>query len=152
MIGICDPKPGSWHHWQCPDKMDFCGRACKAALLRRKKSRSEEFLIVACIRYPHHCYCPSRVEDVFAALGATFSSSHRSLTVEPFDRFAQGMHDPSSLNGFHSCERCSHCPHVVYFGPSLVRDSENCPVVRNLHVQFGADLILPFFTVSLVET
>ena len=84
-------------------------------------------------------------------LGAASSSNHQSLAVEPFDRFAYGMHDLSLLNGFYSCERCSHCPLVAYLGP-LVRDSKNCPAVGNLHVQFGADLILPFLTVSLVET
>ena len=71
--------------------------------------------------------------------------------VEPFDRFAYGMHDLSLLSGFYSCERCLHCPLVDYLGLSLVRDSKNCPAVGNLHVRFGADLILPFLTVSLVE-
>ena len=92
------------------------------------------------------------MKDVFAALSATSSLNRQSLTVEPFDRFAYGMHDLSLLIGFYSCERCSHCPLVAYLGPSLVRDSKNCPAIGNLHVRFGADLILPFLTVSLVET
>ena len=92
------------------------------------------------------------MKDVFAALGAASSSNHQSLIVEPFDRFAYGMHDPSLLSGFYLCERCSHCPLVDYLGPSLVRDLKNCPAVENLHVRFGAGLILPFLTVSLVET
>ena len=85
-------------------------------------------------------------------LGAASSSNHQSLTVEPFDRFAYGMHDLSLSSGFYSCERCSHCPLVAYLGLSLVRDSKNCPAVGNPHVRFGVDLILPFLTVSLVET
>ena len=92
------------------------------------------------------------MKDVSAALGAASSSDHQSLVVEPFDRFAYGMHDPSLLSDFYSCERCSHCPLVDYLGPSLVRDLKNCPAVENLHVRFGADLILPFLTISLVET
>ena len=92
------------------------------------------------------------MKDAFAALGAASSSNHQSLAVEPFDRFAYGMHDLSLLSGFYSCEKCSHCPLIDYLGPSLVRDSKNCPTVGNLHVRFGADLILPFLTVSLVET
>ena len=92
------------------------------------------------------------MKDVFAALGATSSSNHQSLVVEPYDRFAYGMHDPSLLSGFYLCERCSHCPLVDYLGLSLVQDSKNYPAVGNLHVRFGADLILPFLTVSLVET
>ena len=89
---------------------------------------------------------------VSTALGAASSSDHQSLVVEPFDRFAYGMHDPSLLNGFYSCERCSHCPLVDYLGPSLVRDLKNCHAVEILHVRFGADLILPSLIVSLVET
>ena len=90
------------------------------------------------------------MKDVFAALDAA-SSSNR-LVVEPFDRFAYGVRDLSPLSGFYSCERCSHCPLIDYLGPSLVRDSKNCPAVGSLHVRFGANLILPFLTVSLVET
>ena len=89
---------------------------------------------------------------VSAALGAASSSDHQSLVVKPFDRFTYGMHDPSLLIGFYSCERCSHCPLVDYLGPSLVRDLKNCPVVGNLYIRFGADLILPFFIISLVKT
>ena len=92
------------------------------------------------------------MKDVFAALGAASSSNHQSLAVEPFARSAYGRHDLSPLSGFYSCERCSHCPLVDYLGPSFVRDSKNCPAVGNSHVRFGADLILPFLTVSLVET
>ena len=92
------------------------------------------------------------MKDVSATFGVASSSDHQSLVVEPFDHFAYGMHDPSLLSGFYSCERCSHCPFVDYLGPSLVRDLKNCPAVENLHVRFGADLILPFLTVSLVNT
>ena len=91
------------------------------------------------------------MKDVFAALGAASSSNHQSLTVEPFDRFACGMHELSLLSGFYSCARCSHCPLVAYLGPFLVRDSKNCPAVGNPHVRSGTSLILPFLTVSLVE-
>ena len=92
------------------------------------------------------------MKDVFAALSAASSSDHQSLVVEPFDRFAYRTHDSSLLSGFYSCEKCSHCPLVDYLGPSLVRDLKNCPAVEILHVRFGADLILPSLTVSLVET
>ena len=92
------------------------------------------------------------MKDVVAALGAASSSNHQSLAVEPFDRFAYGMHDLSLLSDFYLCKRCSHCPLIDYLGPSLIRDSKNCPTVGNLHVRFGADLILPFLTISLVET
>ena len=92
------------------------------------------------------------MKDVFAALGATSSSNRQSLAVEPFDHFAYGVHDLSLLNGFYSCERCSHYPLVDYLGPSLVRDLKNCHAVEILHVRFGADLIIPSLTVSLVET
>ena len=92
------------------------------------------------------------MKDVFAALGATSSSNHRSLVVEPFDRFAYGMHDPSLLSGFYSCERSSRCPLADYLGLSLARDLKSCPAVEILHVQFGVDLILPSLTVSLIET
>ena len=74
------------------------------------------------------------MKDVFAALGATTSSNHQSLAVEPFDRFAYRMHDLSLSSGFYSCERCSHYPLVACLGLSLVRDSKNCPAVGNLHV------------------
>ena len=92
------------------------------------------------------------MKDVSAVLGAAFFSNHQSLVVEPFDRFAYGMHDPSLLSGFYSCERCSRCPLVDYLGPFLVRYLKNCLAVETLHVRFGAGLILPFLTVSLVET
>ena len=92
------------------------------------------------------------MKNVFAGLNAASSSNRQSLAVEPFARCACGTRDPSLLSGFYSCERCSHCPLVDYLGPSLVRDLESCPVVEILHVRFGADLILPSLTVSLVET
>ena len=92
------------------------------------------------------------MKDVFATLDAASSSNHQFLAVKPFDRFAYGMHDLYLSSGSCSCERCSHCPLVACLGLSLVRGSKNCPAVGNLHVQFGADLILPFLTVSLVET
>ena len=92
------------------------------------------------------------MKDVFAALGATSSSNHQFLAVKPFDRFVYGMHDLSLSSGSCSCERCSHCPLVACLGLSPVRDSKNFPTVGNLHIRFSADLILPFLTVSLVET
>ena len=92
------------------------------------------------------------MKDVSAMLGAAFSSNHQSLVVEPFDRFAYGIHDPSLLSGFYSCERCSRCPLADYLGLSLIRYLKNCPAVENLHVQSSAGLILPFLTVPLVET
>ena len=82
-------------------------------------------------------------------LGVAFSSSHQSLFVKPFDHFARGMHDPSPLNGFYSCKRCSRFPLADYLGLSLVRYLKNCPAIENLHVRFGAGLILPFLTVRL---
>ena len=82
-------------------------------------------------------------------LGAAFSSSRQSLFVKPFDRLFQGMHDPSPLNGFYSYKRCSRFPLVGYLGCSLVRHLKNCPAVENLHVWFGAGLILPFLAVDL---
>ena len=92
------------------------------------------------------------MKDVAAVLGAAFFLNRQSLIVKPFNRFAYGMHDPSLLSGFYSCERCSRCPLADYLGPSLVRYLKNCPAVENLQVQFGAGLILPFLTVSLVKT
>ena len=92
------------------------------------------------------------MKDVFAALGAASSSNHQSPAREPFDHFAYGMHGLSLSIGFYSCERCSHCPLVACLGLSLVRGSKNCPAVGSLHVRSGADLILPFLTVSLVKT
>ena len=145
-------RPCSWHHWLGLGKTGFCGRVCEAALPHRKKSHSEGFLTFACIRHLYHYQCPSQVKDVFATLDAASSSNHQSLAVEPFTRSAYGMHDLSPLSGSYSCERCSHCPIVDYLGPSLVRDLKSCPVVEILHVRFGADLILPSLTVSLVET
>ena len=132
--------------------MGFCGCVYEAVLPRRKKSRSEGFPTFACIRHPYYCQCPSRAKDVFAGLDAASSSNHQSLAVEPFTRCACGTRDLSLLSGFYSCERCSHWPLVACLGLSLVRDSKNCPAVGNLHVRFGTDLILPFLTVSLVET
>ena len=130
--------------------MGFCGCVYEASLPHRKRSRSEGFLIFADIRYPRHC--PSQVKDISAVLGAAFSSNRQSLVIKPFERFAYGMHDPSPLSGFYSCERCSCCPLADCLGLSLVRYLKNCPAVENLHVQFGAGLILPFLTVSLIET
>ena len=92
------------------------------------------------------------MKDVFAALGAASSSNHQFLAIKPFNRFAYGMHDLSLSSGFCSCEKCSHCPLVACLGLSPVRDSKYCPAVGNPHVRFGVDLILPFLTVSLVET
>ena len=92
------------------------------------------------------------MKDVFAALGAASSSNHQSLAIEPFNRFAYGMHGLALSSGFYSCERCSHCPPVACLGLFLVRGSKNCPAIGSLHFRFGADLILPFLTVSLVET
>ena len=89
------------------------------------------------------------MKDVSAVLGAAFSSNHQSLVVKPFDYFAHGMHGPSPLNGFYSCERCSRFPFDDYLGLSLVRYLKNCPAIENLHVRFGAGLILPFLTVRL---
>ena len=85
-----------------------CGRIYEAALPHRKKSCLEGFLIFACIHCPHHCWCPSRVKDAFAALGVASSSSHQFLAVKPFNRFAYGMHGLSLSSGFCSCGRYSH--------------------------------------------
>ena len=92
------------------------------------------------------------MKDVFAALDAASSSSHQFLPVKPFDRLSCGMHDLFLLSDSCLCKRCSHCPLVAYLGLSPVRDSKSYPAVGNLHVRFGADLILLFLTVSLVET
>ena len=89
------------------------------------------------------------MKDVSAVLGVAFSSNYQSLVIEPSDRFAYGMHDPSLLNGFYLCKRCSRCPLADYLGLSLVRYLQNCPAVENLRVRFGTDLILPFLTVHL---
>ena len=92
------------------------------------------------------------MKDVFAALGAASSSSYRFLAIKPCDRFAYGMRDLSLSSDFCSCERCSHCPLATCLDLSPVRDSKSCLTVGSLLVLFGADLILPFLTVSLVET
>ena len=92
------------------------------------------------------------MKDVFAALGAASSSSHQFLAVEPCDHFAYGMHDISLSSDFCSCGRCSHCLLVACLDLSPVRDSKSCLAVGNLRARFGTDLILPFLTVSLVET
>ena len=92
------------------------------------------------------------MKDVFAALGATSSSNHQSLAIEPFNRFAYGMHGLALSSGFYSCERYSHCPLVACLGLSLVRGSKYCPAIGSLHVRSGADLILLSLKVSLDET
>ena len=89
--------------------------------------------------------------DVFVALDVTFPSSRRFLAVEPCDRFAYGMRDISLSSDFCSCGKCLHYPIVACLDLSLVRGSKNCLAVGRLCVRFGADLILPFLTVSLVE-
>ena len=92
------------------------------------------------------------MKDVFVALSITSSSSHRFLAVKPCDRFAYGMRDLSLSSDFYSCGRCSHYPLAACLDLYPVRDSKSCLVVGSLRVRFGADLILPFLTVSLVET
>ena len=89
---------------------------------------------------------------VFVALGVTSSSSRRFLVVEPYDHFAYGMRDLSLLSGLCSWGRCLHYPLIAYLGLSAVRGSRSCLAVESLHVPFDTDLILPFLTVSLVET
>ena len=92
------------------------------------------------------------MKDAFAALGVTSSSSRRFLAVKPYDRFAYGMRDLSLLSDFCSCGRCLHYPLAACLDLSPVRGSKSCLAVGSLCVRFGADLILPFLTVSLVET
>ena len=91
------------------------------------------------------------MKDAFAALGVTSSSSHRFLAVEPYDHFAYGMQDLSLLSGFCSWGRCLHYPFVAYLDLSPVRGSRSCLAIVSLRVPLGADPILPFLTVSLVE-
>ena len=91
------------------------------------------------------------MKDVFATLGVTSSSNRRFLAVEPYDHFAYGMRDIFLLSDFYSYGRCLHYPLVAYLDLSPVRGSRSCLVVESLRVPFGADLILPFLTVSLVE-
>ena len=91
------------------------------------------------------------MKHVFVALGVTFPSSRRFLVVEPCDRFAYGMRDLSLSSDFCSCGKCLHYPPAACLDLSPVRDSKNCLAVGSLCVQFSADLILPFLTVSLVE-
>ena len=62
-----------------------------------------------------------------------------------------GMHDLSLSSDFCSCGRYSHHPLIACFDLFPVRGSESCPVVGSLRVPFGADLILPFLTVSLAK-
>ena len=61
------------------------------------------------------------------------------------------MRDLSLLSDFCSCGRCLHYPLVACLDLSLVRGSRSCLAVGSLRVPFGADLILPFLMVSLVE-
>ena len=61
------------------------------------------------------------------------------------------MRDLSLLRDFGSCGRCLHYPLVACLDLSPVRGSRSCLAVGSLRVPFGADLILPFLTVSLVE-
>ena len=92
------------------------------------------------------------MKDVFVALDVTFPSSRRFLAVEPCDRFAYGMRDLSLSSDSCSCEKCLHYPLAACLDLSPVRGSKNCLAVGSLCVRFGADLILLFLTVSLVET
>ena len=61
------------------------------------------------------------------------------------------MRDLSLSSDFCSCGRCLHYPLAACLDLSPVRGSKSCLVVGGLRVRFGADLILPFLTVSLVE-
>ena len=61
------------------------------------------------------------------------------------------MRDLSLSSDFYSCGRCSHYPLAACLNLSPVRDTKSCLAVGSLRVRFGADLILPFLTVSLVE-
>ena len=61
------------------------------------------------------------------------------------------MRDLSLLSDFCSCGRYLHYPIVACLDLFPVQGSEGCPVVGSLRVPFGADLILPFLTVSLAE-
>ena len=91
------------------------------------------------------------MKDAFATLGVTSSSSRRFLAVEPYDRFAYGVRDLSLLSDFCSCGTCLHYPLVACLDLSLVRGSRSCPAIGSLRVPFGADLILPFLAVLLIE-
>ena len=61
------------------------------------------------------------------------------------------MRDLSLLSDFYSCGRYLHYPLVACLDLSPVRGSRSCLAVGSPRVPFGADLILPFLTVSLVE-
>ena len=91
------------------------------------------------------------MKDTFAALGVTSSSSRRFLAVEPYDHPAFGMRDLSLSSDFCSCGRYLRYPLVACLDFFPVRGSRSCPAVGSLRVPFGADLILPSLTVSLVE-
>ena len=91
------------------------------------------------------------MKDTFAALGVTSSSSRRFLAVEPYDHPAFGMRDLSLSSDFCSCGRYLRYPLVACLDLSPVRGSRSCLAVGSLRVPFGADLILPSITVSLVE-
>ena len=61
------------------------------------------------------------------------------------------MRDLSLLSEVCSCGRCLHYPLVTCLDLSPVRGSRSCLAVWSLRVPFGAELILPFLMVSLVE-
>ena len=84
-------------------------------------------------------------------LDATSSSGRRFLAGEPYYCPAFGMHDLSLSNGFCSNGRYLHYPLTSCLDPFPVRGSKSYLTVGSLCVRFGADLILPFLTVSLVE-
>ena len=132
--------------------MGSCDRACEAAPPHTRTFHSGGFSFFVCTLHPHRCLYPKRAKDVSAGPDAASSSNHQSLVVEPSARCAGGTRDLSLSSDFYLCERCSHCPLVDYLGPSLVQGLQSCLAVEILHVQFGADLILPSLTVSLVET
>ena len=109
------------------------------------------FSTFACIRCPLHRWCPDWGKDAFAALGVTSSSSRQFLAVEPYYCPAFGMRDLSLLSDFCSCGRYLRYLLVACLDLFPVQGSKSYLAVGSLCVWFGADLILPFLTVSLVE-
>ena len=151
MTRRCGPGPYSWRRLLGPGKTDFCGHVCEVALPNRRRFHLVGFLTFAYIRCPLHRWCPDGGKYAFAALNATSSSGRQFLAGKPCYRLAFGMHNLSLSNGFCLCGR--YLRYHLIACPDLfpVRGSKTCPPIGSLRVPFGADLILPSLTVSLVD-
>ena len=108
-------------------------------------------MIFAYTHCPPYRWCPDWRKDAFVALGATSSSSHRFLAVEPYYRPAFGTRDLSLSSDFCLCGRYLRYPFVASLDLFPVRGSKSCSAVGSLRVPLWADLTLPSQAISLAE-